>query len=69
MHYKLAFRDGPLVDQTLTVLRRPASITIAFDEGPTAIYVQNGITKLIVDGMLLEMITPDYDQITPEEKT
>ncbi len=69
MHYILDFRNGPLVGQTLALSRRPASITITFDEGPTTIYVQDRLTKRFDEGFTLEMIEPDYDQVTPEEKT
>lgn len=66
MHFDLDFRSGPLVGQTLKVTRRPASITIAFNEGPTTIYVQGKLSKRIGDGFIQQMVEPNYDQITPK---
>ncbi len=65
MQYILDFRGGPLNGQIMKLPRRTSSVTVAFDEGPTAIYVQKGVTKRVDDGVILAMVEPDYDQITP----
>ena len=61
MHYLLDFRDGPLKGQRLDIERRPASITLTFDEGPCVMYVQGRITKRVGEGMILEMAEADYE--------
>ncbi len=65
MHYVLDFRGGPLNGQIMKLPHRPSSVTFAFDEGPTAIYVQGRLNKRVEDGFIQEMVEADYDQVTP----
>ena len=69
MLYVLDFRGGPLNGQTSIIPRRPSSITITFDEGPCAIYIQGRVTERVGEATFLEMVETDYDQIIQEEKT
>lgn len=61
MNYKLDFRDGPLVGASVDLDRRPASLTIAFNDGSCVMYVAGRITKRVGDGMILEMAEADYE--------
>lgn len=62
MNYLLDFRDGPLGGQTMVLERHPASLTIAFNDGPCVMYVAGKITKRLDNGMHVVMAEADYEK-------